>query len=244
MREEDPVVEKRAAEVVRHEEDEHRAAPDDEQRPPVLQPALREHLALLAEVRGEEDDQRDLPELARLELEPADVHPETRAVDRLPEVAARAAGRGARSRRRRRCTCSARARGSRVAARRASRRRRRRRSRPRFPAGAPRVVRAEPVDLRQPDGGEQRCHRQEVRIGERHRAPRDDVRDEVEGEEERGVAERAGRDLRLERDVDAREADRRENSDGEEGDELAVPEAQRQSPQRRRRGGASPSLGD
>ena len=91
QREEDPVVEERAAEVVRHEEDEHRAAPDDEQRPPILQPALREHLALLAQVRGEEDDERDLPELARLELEPADVHPEARAVDRLPEVTARAA---------------------------------------------------------------------------------------------------------------------------------------------------------
>ena len=40
------------------DEDEHRRAPDQEQRAEVLQPALREHLALLAQVRGEEDDQR------------------------------------------------------------------------------------------------------------------------------------------------------------------------------------------
>ena len=37
--------------------------------PDVLQPALREHLALLAQVAGEEDDQEDLRQLARLELE-------------------------------------------------------------------------------------------------------------------------------------------------------------------------------
>ena len=41
----------------------------DEQRPHVLQPPLREHLALLAQVAGEEDDQEDLRELARLERE-------------------------------------------------------------------------------------------------------------------------------------------------------------------------------
>ena len=91
QREEDPVVEERAAEVARREEDEHRAAPDHEQRAPVLQPSLREHLALLAQVGGEEDDQRDLAELARLELQAADMHPEPRAVDasaRSPAAAA------------------------------------------------------------------------------------------------------------------------------------------------------------
>ena len=61
------------------------AAPQiSEQRPEVLQPALREHLALLAQVAGEEDDQRDLRELARLELERAELHPQAGAVDRSP----------------------------------------------------------------------------------------------------------------------------------------------------------------
>src|SRR4051794_28029757 len=49
-REEDPEVEKSGAEVVRLHENEHRAAPDQKERPEVLQPALREHLALLAQV--------------------------------------------------------------------------------------------------------------------------------------------------------------------------------------------------
>ena len=62
-------------EVVRLDEDEHRAAPDQQQRPEVLQPSLCEHLALLAQVAGEEDDQENLRELARLELERADVDP-------------------------------------------------------------------------------------------------------------------------------------------------------------------------
>ena len=47
--------------------------------------ALREHLTLLAQVGGEEDDQEDLRELARLELDRADVHPQPRAVDRRAE---------------------------------------------------------------------------------------------------------------------------------------------------------------
>ena len=58
-REEDPEVEERRAEVVRHDEHEHRRCPRSASSgPEVLQPALREHLALLAQVRGEEDDQR------------------------------------------------------------------------------------------------------------------------------------------------------------------------------------------
>src|SRR2546425_11307184 len=79
--EEDPVVEERRAEVVGLDEDEHRAAPDDEQRPEVLQPSLRKHLALLAEVAGEEDDQAELRDLAWLELKRAEVDPEPGAVD-------------------------------------------------------------------------------------------------------------------------------------------------------------------
>ena len=57
-----------------------------------------------------------------------------------------------------------------------------------------RVRRAEAVDLRQADGGEQRRHRQQVRVGVRDGAARDEVRGEEEREEERGVRERAGGD--------------------------------------------------
>jgi len=57
---------------------------------------------------------------------------------------------------------------------------------------------------------------QQVRVRERHGDACDDVGDEVEAEEEDGVAERAARDLRLERDVHGGEADRRQDADREE----------------------------
>src|SRR6185503_11960964 len=79
-REEDPEVEERRPEVVRLDENEHRSAPDQKQRTEVLQPALRQDLALLAQVAREEDDQEDLRQLARLELERAEMNPEARAV--------------------------------------------------------------------------------------------------------------------------------------------------------------------
>ena len=64
-REEDPEVEERAAQVVRLDDDQHRGAEEEEQGPEVLEPPLREHLTLLPEVGGEEDDEEDLRELSR-----------------------------------------------------------------------------------------------------------------------------------------------------------------------------------
>ncbi len=72
---EDPEVEERAAEVVRLDEHQHRRPEEQEQRPEILEACLREHLALLAEVRGEEDDQEHLRELAGLEAEAARCRP-------------------------------------------------------------------------------------------------------------------------------------------------------------------------
>jgi hypothetical protein len=60
---------------------------------------------------------------------------------------------------------------------------------------------------------------------------RDDVRGEIEADEEAGVRERAGRDLRLPRDVDAGEAGAGEDADDEEVDQLTVAKAQLASPQ-------------
>ena len=84
--EEDPEVEKPRAEVVRLHEHGHRAAPDQEQRAEVLQPSLREHLALLAQVAREEHDQQDLRELARLDAERPELDPEARAADLLADA--------------------------------------------------------------------------------------------------------------------------------------------------------------
>ena len=85
----------RAAEVADEDEHEHRGAPDDQHRPEVLERrqgdaedpprADDQHLAVLAQVAGEEDDDRDLRELGRLEGERADLDPEVGAVDLLAD---------------------------------------------------------------------------------------------------------------------------------------------------------------
>ena len=84
-RQEDPEVEKSTSEIVGLHEHEHGRAPDGEQRAEVLQSALREHLALLTEIPGEEDDQEDLGQLAGLELHRSELHPEACPVHRLPD---------------------------------------------------------------------------------------------------------------------------------------------------------------
>src|ERR1700688_2301397 len=98
-----------------------------------------------------------------------------------------------------------------------------------------RVRRSEPVDLRQPDGGQEPRERKQVRIGVRDGEARDDVRHEIEREEEHRVRERCGGDVRLARDVHAREAHGGEHAYEDEVGELAVPTAEGQciSPQSR-----------
>ena len=51
-----------------------------------------EHLPVVAQVAGQEDDEQDLRELARLELDRPDPHPERGAVDRLAEAGQRREG--------------------------------------------------------------------------------------------------------------------------------------------------------
>src|SRR5439155_11047238 len=80
-REEDAEVEKAAPKVARLEQHQDRKAPDQEQRSEVFQSPLRENLALLAQVGGEEDDQQNLRKLAGLELQRAETDPQSCAVD-------------------------------------------------------------------------------------------------------------------------------------------------------------------
>ncbi len=85
----------RAAQVADEDEHEHRRAPDDQQRPEVLERWQGhaehptgpddQHLAVLAQVAGEEDDDADLRELGWLEGKRADLHPEVGAVDLLTD---------------------------------------------------------------------------------------------------------------------------------------------------------------
>ena len=221
--EEDPEVEERRAEVVRLDEHEHRAAPDQQQRPEVLQPSLCEHLALLAQVAGEEDDQEDLRELARLELERADVDPEARAVDGRAEPGQR---RQHEQHDRRDAEEVLVALELPVVVAQQEERRRERPERDHDPETlAKRVRGVQPVDLGQADARQQPGHRQQVRIGVRDGQAGDEVGREVEREEEEGVRERGRRDDVLPCDVDAGEPESGERADDDEVRELTVAEA-------------------
>jgi hypothetical protein len=215
---------------VRLDEHEHRSAPDEQQRAEVLEAALGQHLALLAQVAREEDDQRELCELTGLELERADVDPEAGAVDRLAED-----GRGREREQQERADAEevlVALEHAVVVAEGEHRPRERADAHDDPEALTERVVRVQPVDQRQADRGEERHHRQQVRVGVGHREARDHVRDDVEAEEEERVGQRAGRDLRLVRDVDAREADAGDQPDDDEIEELAVPRGHSLMPMR------------
>ena len=69
--------------------------------------------------------------------------------------------------------------------------------------------------------------RQEVRIGVRNRQPQDEVCGEVEAEKEDPVRERRALDDVLAGDVDAREAEARDDGDDGERCQLAVAVASR-----------------
>ena len=219
-REEDPVVEEPRAEVVRRDEHEHAAAPDDKQRADVLQPRLGERFTLLAQVGGEKDDQEDLRELARLELDRADAHPQPGAVDRRSE-AGDARQEQERDRRDPEQVLVVLERA--VVAAEAEQREREEADADHDPETLlERVVGAEPVDLGDADRGQHARHRQEVRVGVGDRVPRDDVCSEVQREEEDRVAERAPADEGLPRDVHGREAEAGEGADGGEVEQLTV----------------------
>ena len=188
---EDPEVEERAAEVVRLDDDEHRRAEEEEQRPEVLEPRLRQHLALLAEVGGEEDDEEHLRELAGLEAERADVDPEPRAVHRPADH---------RQRRQReqddRCHAAdvLVALDPPVVASEDEAARWPWRHADDDPGGlAQRVGGVDAVDLGDADRRQQRHERQEVRVGVGHCEAQHEVRCQVEAEEEDPVRERGAR---------------------------------------------------
>ena len=91
-----------------------------------------------------------------------------------------------------------------------------------------RVVGIETIDLSEPDRGQQAGNRQQVRVGERNRVARDEMRREVQHEEEPRIRQGGRRHDVLPRDVDAGEPDRRQDADDDQERELAVPQAQGQ----------------
>ena len=221
-RQEDPELEQRASEVVRLDEHEHRRAPDQEQRPEVLEPPLRQHLALVAQIAGEEDDQEDLRQLARLELERAHLHPQPRAVDRLADPRQR---RQHQQQDRRDPEQVLVLLEDPVVAAEREERQREEDDADHDPEALPEgVVRVQPVDQRHADRRQQRRERQQHRVGVRRGVADDEVRGQVERHEDARVGERAGVELRRLRpgDVDARKADRREQAHGDQVQQLTV----------------------
>src|SRR4029079_2194251 len=85
-----------------------------------------------------------------------------------------------------------------------------------------RVRGGEPVDLRDPDGRQQTGDRKEVRVRVRDGRACDEMGEQVQPTEDAGVRERGSRDGRLPGDVDAREPDRGESPDPDEGHELPI----------------------
>jgi hypothetical protein len=97
------------------------------------------------------------------------------------------------------------------------------------PAGLlERVVGVEPVDLGQPDRCQEADDRQQVRIGERDGVTDDEVRGDVEPEEDACVRQRRRGDDVLPRDVDGCEPDRSQDPDDDQEGELAIPQAESQ----------------
>ena len=226
-RQEDPEVEEAAAEVSRLEQDEHRQRPDHEQRAPVLQPPLREDFALLAHVAREEDDQRDLRELARLEPQRPEVHPEPRAVHGQPQHGQdrqeQQSDRGQPEDVLVRLELA-------VVVAEQEERQREKGDRDDDPGALLEcVARMEAVDLRQPDRRQEAGDRQQVRIRERHRVTGHEMSRQVEQQEEACIRERRRRDDVLPCDVDTGEPDRRQHADDDQEQKLPVAKAQRRN---------------
>ncbi len=220
----------RAAEVTDEDEHEHRGAPDDQQRAEVLERrqgdpehpprADDQHLSVLAQVAGEEDDDADLRELGGLECEWADLHPEVGAVHLLPDP-----------RQPRRQQQQQPDRGDRVAvalehvvvAQELDREGEEDESEHepvRLVAGQ---VGVDPVDHHQAEGRQQSDQREEVRVGVGEAKAKVDVgrdadREEVGAVDEAGIAEA---DVLL--GEDSGEPGAEQEGDGHQGDQLAVP---------------------
>src|SRR4249919_1682068 len=220
-REEDPEVEEGAPEVVRLDDDEHRRAPDRDERPEILEPSLRDDLPLLAQVPREEEDEADLRELARLELDDAEVHPQPRAVHLLADSGNRREEQQPHG-----------GDAEEVAVRledavvvpEPDERRDERRDSDGDPDGLARPVLAvEAVDRSEPERRQDRGQRQQHAVRVRDGPAHDDVRDEVEREEQNAPRHGASGHLGAPRQRDARERDARQQRGDDESGELAAP---------------------
>ncbi len=190
-------------------------------------PGAHEQLARVAQVGREEDDDRDLRQLRRLEGDRPDAHAEVRAVDLLAD---------ARDTREQQEPQPGQ--GDRVpvalehpvVAQREDRRGERAEPDDEPLRLLPRELLVDPVEHDEPEARQQRHEREEVRVGVREGEPQHDVRGEAEPEEDPAVGQRERRQL-LPRPVllqeDRREPRGDEERRGNQGEELAVPRVHR-----------------
>ena len=220
----------RRAEVPDEDQEHHRGAPHHEQRPEVLERrqrdpedlvrALDEHLARVAQVGREEDDDRDLRQLGGLEGDRADADAEVRAVDLLadPRDAREQQEQDARGR----DDVAIALEHPHVLAQRDDRAREddEPHDEPlRLLAGE---VLVEPVEHHEPEARERRDEREEVRVGVRERHAHDEVRDEAQAEEQPAVGQRRVREDVVALHEHRREARCDQQGGGDEGEELAI----------------------
>ncbi len=233
----------RRADVLDEEEHRHRRAPDEQQRAEVLErrqrdagdppPARDQQLARVAQVAGQEDDDRDLGELGGLEGQRAELHAEVGAVDALADPGhAREQQEQDPGHRDRVAVALEDA----VVAQQDDRRREQ--DQPeheplRLLAGE-RLV--DPVDHHQPEAGEHREQREQVRVGVGQREAQHDVGDEAQPQEHGAEGQRdVGEDV-VALDEHRGEAAGDEQRRGHEREQFAVARAHRaSSPVSRRR---------
>ena len=222
----------RAAEVADEDEHEHRGAPDDQQRPEVLERrqgdaehppgADDQHLAVLAQVAGEEDDDADLRELGRLEGERADLHPEVGAVDLLADP------RQARRQQQQQADG-----GDRVAvalehvvvAQELDRQGEEDEAEDEPVGLVAGEALVDPVDHHQAEGGQQGDQREEVGVGVGQAHAQEDVGGEADREEVGAVDEAEVAEAGVLLGEDRGEAGAEQQGDRDQGDELPVPGA-------------------
>jgi hypothetical protein len=191
-------------------------------QPPASRP-VREHLPVVAQVAREEDDEEHLRELARLEDEGADVHPERRAVDRPPDEGQ---GRQDEEDDRRDAQQVLEVVEDAVVAEEEDERDEDADADDDPEALPEGEARLDPVDLGEAERAQEPGERQEVRVGVRQADAQGEVRRDEEGEEEARVGERGRRDDVLARDVDRGEPRDREEADEDEVEKLPRAEGQ------------------
>ena len=227
----------RAAEVADEDEHEHRGPPHHQHRPEVLQRRQRypedaagaddQNLAVLAQVAGEKDDDRDLGELGRLEGERADLDSEVGAVDLLADP---------RQPRRQEDEEAADRDGVPVAlehlvvAQELDRQREEDEAEDEPVGLIAGEALVDPVDHHQPEGGQRRHQREQIGVGVGEADPQVDVSGDADRQKVGAVDEAEVAELFVLLRKDGGEARGEQGGDGNQGQELPVPSASQRSP--------------